>query len=185
MLKYYGYTFNFINISSPPCYPVIQFDLILQEMLLFCEVYFNLSNFLLSTAFTNPCTKSIINILKNVRPDAVTWGSHYQLLSAFRKLSAVFKKAGLLNQVSCLMCHTDITQCKSHNYIMQLYIIWHGWGYVSQYKTSAGKIILFFFPKRKGERRGANSHNLYIFIPSLWRERKKQFVYSIDFYICN
>lgn len=162
MLKYYGYTFNFINISSPPCYPVIQFDLILQEMLLFCEVYFNLSNFLLSTAFTNPCTKSIINILKNVRPDAVTWGSHYQLLSAFRKLSAVFKKAGLLNQVSCLMCHTDITQCKSHNYIMQLYIIWHRWGYVSQYKTSAGKIILFFFPqKERGKEGGELSQSLY------------------------
>lgn len=154
-------------------------------MLLFCEVFFNLSNFLLSTAFTNPCTKSIINILKNVRPYAVTRGSHYQLLSTLRKLSAIFKKEGLLNQVAFLVCCIDITQCKSHNYIMQLYI-WHGWGYISQYKRSAGKFIyIFFFPQKKRGEEGANSHNLYIFIPSLWRERKKQFVYTIDFYICN
>lgn len=131
-------------------------------MLFFCEVFFNLSNFLLSTAFTNPCTKSIINILKNVRPYAVTRGSHYQLLSTLRKLSAVFKKEGLLNQVACLVCHIDITQCKSHNYIMQLYIIWHGWGYISQYKRSAGKFIyIFFSPKGKGKGGGELSQSLY------------------------
>jgi len=55
-----------------PCYSVTLFDFILQEILLFCEVFFSLNNFLLSAMFTNPSTKSIINILKNVRPDVIT-----------------------------------------------------------------------------------------------------------------
>lgn len=52
-------------------------------------------------------------------------------------------------------------------------------------KDQLENLYKYFFPQKERGKEGANSHNLYIFIPSLWRERKEQFVYSIDFYICN